>query len=181
MYFQTKFLDRQMTAISVPPPADESLSEDFQELSRIHFYLGYSPIDFMIEAVEKASLEEINKGKLQLTFATKEIQEFLFGSRSVSLSLLGEEKDKESLYFDQSFQDILSHTVKILEQAYKSPTKKNNVEMIETMIGLTQEIIYLQEQFKEQSFIFNDTSELIDTIKLKYQKLLDVQPHYDNL
>lgn len=181
MYFQTKFLDRQMTAISVPPPADESLSEGFRELSRIHFYLGYSPIDFMIEAVEKASLEEINKGKLQLTFATKEIQEFLSGSRSVSLSLLGEEKDKESLYFDKSFQDILSHTVEILEQAYKSPTKKNNVEMIETMIGLTQEIIFLQEQFKEQSFIFDDTSELIDTIKLKYQKLLEVQPHYDNL
>ena len=93
MYYQTKFLDRQMMAVSVPPPADESLSEDFQELSRIHFYLGYAPIDFMIEAVEKASLEEINKGKLQLTFAAKEIQEFLSGSRSVSLSLLGEEKE----------------------------------------------------------------------------------------
>ena len=179
MYSISKFEDRHMMAVSVPPPVNEELSKDFQELSRIHFYLGRAPIDFMIEAVEKASLKDIEKGKVAIYFAVKEIQEFLFDT---CLGMwFSQEKFNSGLYFNNSFNNILNHTVKVLDGAYKSPTKKNNLEAIETMVGLTHEIIFLKEELKKVGIQTENFNDLIDLVKSKYQKIYLLNGNYETL
>ncbi len=136
MYHVSKFEDRHIMAISVPPSAHPDLSDDFMELSRIHFYLGRASIDHMVTAVENASLAEIDKGKIQIYFATKEIQEFLSNSFS-SIYSFSEKSLNPELSFQESFDKILKHTLEVLSSSYKKPTKKDNIVAIETMIGLT--------------------------------------------
>lgn len=180
MYSVSTFGDRQMVAFSVPPPCNSNLEKGFKELSRIHFYLGHSPIDFMIESVEKASLTDIEKGKIQIYFAVKEIQEFL--SRSwTSISAFGDDKLNPSLYFDKAFKNILEHTVEVLDTAYKKPTKEENLVVIETMLGLTQEVIFLHKNMQEVGIQTASIDELLNSVTDKYKKIFDLKGHYENL
>ncbi len=179
MYSVTQFLDRQMMAVSVSPPVNEQLSDDFQELARIHFYLGHAPIDFMIEAVEKASLQEIEKGKIPIYFATKEIQEFL-ADMTLGVSF-GYEKFNTATYFNTSFKGILNHTVEVLDSAYNSPKKKHNFEAVQTMVSLTHEVVFLKEHLHEVGVETESVQDLVDMVKTKYQKVQALNTHYDNL
>lgn len=178
MYHVSKFEDRHMMAISVPPSVHPDLSEDFMELSRIHFYLGRAPIDHMVQAVENASLEEIDKGKLQIYFATKEIQEFLSDTFS-SIYSFSEKSLNPEIYFQNSFDKILTHTLEVLESSYKKPTKKNNVVTIETMIGLTHEVQFLHHELSKVGIITN--IDKIEEIKTQFEKIYNLKSHYENL
>lgn len=178
MYSATKFEDRYMTAFSVPPSAHPDLPEDFRELSRIHFYFGRYPIDHMIQAVEQSSLEQIDKGRIQLIFATKEIQEFLSGSWS-NVDTFSKNSLDSSLYFQKTFNNTFKHTLEVLEKAYKKPTKKSNLDTIETMIGLTQEAKFLSQEL-EKVGVVTDTQK-IEEIKQAYEKVLNLKEHYPNL
>lgn len=180
MYSITKFEDRQMFACSVPPPYNENLEEGFQELSRIHFYMGQAPIDFMIETVERASLTDIEKGKIQIYFACKEIQDF-FSSSWGNVSAFGEGSLNPALYFDKTFKNILEHTEKIVNGAYKKPAGKENLVKIETMLGLTHEVIFLSQNLKEVGIETSNNDDLVNSIKEKYQKIFDLKSHYEQL
>ncbi len=179
MYSMTKFYDREMFACSVPPSCNENLSEEFSELSRIHFYLGRHPIDFMIKGVEQASLTDIEKGKIQIYFAVKEIQDYLFRSLK-DISISGEDKFEPNLYFNKTFESILNHTIEVIDYAYKKPTKKDNVTVIETMLGLAQEVKYFSSVLQEVNINTNVEQKLNEIVE-KYQKILDIKPHYSNL
>jgi len=180
MYSITKFADRQMFACSVPPSANENLSEGFQELSRIHFYLGHAPIDFMIEAVEKASLKDIERGKVQIYFAVKEIEDYLHTSLG-DISTSGEDRFNANLYFDKTFNSMLTHTIEVLDSVHKKPTKKNNVEKIEAMLGLTHEVKFFNNYLQEAGINTTNIDNLVKEIGEKYQKVLDIKDHYSNL
>jgi hypothetical protein len=169
-----------MFACSVPPSANQNLDEGFQELSRIHFYLGHASIDFMIEAVEKASLTDIEKGKIQLYFAVKEIQDYLQNALG-DIHTTGEDKFNPGLYFDKTFNNILTHTVEVLNAAHKKPSKKDNAVKIETMLGLTQEVIFFNKTLQESGVDTANTDSLVGEIVEKYQKILDLKPHYPEL
>lgn len=178
MYSVTKFEDRYMTAFSVPPSAHSDLPEDFAELSRIHFYLGNHPIDHMIKSVEDASLEQIDKGRVQIYFATKEIQEFLSGSWS-NVSAFSKDSLNPELYFQKTFNHTFKHTLEVLENAYKKPTKKNNLEIIETMMGLTHEAQFLSKEL-EKVGVITDTKK-IEEIQNLYEKVFNLKQNYPNL
>jgi hypothetical protein len=180
MYSITKFADRQMFACSVPPPANKNLDEGFQELSRIHFYLGHASIDFMIEAVEKASLTDIEKGKIQLYFAVKEIQDYLQSALG-DIHTNGEDRFNPGLYFDKTFNNILNHTIEVLNDAHKKPSKKDNAVKIETMLGLVQEVKIFNKTLQDSGVNTANTDSLVNQIVEKYQKILDLQPHYPGL
>lgn len=178
MYSVTKFQDRHMMAFSVPPYAHADLHKDFQELSRIHFYLGHHPIDFMIKAVEDASLEDIEKGKTQIYFATKEIQEFLSSSWS-NIDAFSKNSLDTSLYFQKTFDNTLSHALEVLEYAFKKPTKKNNIDKIEVMLGLTHEVAFLSKQLAKIGIVTN--TDKIAKVETQYAKIYNLKSHYDNL
>lgn len=178
MYHVSKFEDRHIMAISVPPSAHPDLSDDFMELSRIHFYLGRASIDHMVTAVENASLAEIDKGKIQIYFATKEIQEFLSNSFS-SIYSFSEKSLNSELYFQESFDKILKHTVEVLSSSYKKPTKKDNIVAIETMIGLTHEVQFLHDELSKVGVVTSIDS--IEEIKTQFEKIYNLKSHYDNL
>lgn len=180
MYTMSKFLDRQMFACSVPPSANEHLSEGFKELSRIHFYLGHAPIDFMIEAVEKASLQDIERGKVQIYFAVKEIQDYLQSALG-DISTHGEDRFNPSLYFDKTFGNILNHTIEVLDTAHQNPSEKDNVVKIETMLGLAHEAKFFNQILKDSGVEVMNIDALMNEISEKYQKLLDLKPHYPQL
>lgn len=178
MYSMTQFEDRYMTAFSVPPSAHPDLPEDFRELSRIHFYFGRYPIDHMIQAVEQSSLEQIDKGKVQLYFATKEIQEFLSGSWS-NVDAFSKNSLDTSLYFQKTFDKTFKHALEVLEKAYQKPTKKNNLAIIDTMMGLTHEAQFLSEELAKVGVI-TDTKK-IEEIKNSYNKIVNLKNHYPSL
>lgn len=180
MYTKTSFEDRNFMACSVPPPVNERLDEGFSELSRIHFYLGNVPIDFMIESVEKASLEDIERGKIPIYFAVKEIQDFLQASYNRVL-VSSKDKLEPNLYFDQAFKDILSHCVEVLELVYKKPTKKRNLAAIETMLKLTHEVKYLKENLSIAGINTLDITQYLEDIEQKYQKIYKLKDNYENL
>jgi hypothetical protein len=180
MYTMSKFLDRQMFACSIPPSANEQLSEGFRELSRIHFYLGHAPIDFMIDAVEKASLKDIERGKVQIYFAVKEIQDYLQTALG-DISTQGENRFNPGLYFDKTFGSILNHTIEVLDNAHQKPAKKDNVAKIETMLGLAQEVKFFNENLKDSGVEVMNIDALMNEIREKYQKVLDLKPHYSQL
>lgn len=178
MYHVSKFEDRHIMAISVPPSVHPDLPKDFQELSRIHFYLGRAPIDHILKSVEEASLETIDKGRIQIYFATKEIQEFLSSSWS-NLDTFSDNSLEPSLYFQKSFNDLLKHTEEVLVQAYKKPTKKYNLTTIETMIGLTHEVDILSQELAKVGIVTN--IDKIEDIKVQFSKLYNLKSHYENL
>lgn len=177
MYTINKFEDRQFMACSIPPPYNSTLPKDFQELSRIHFYLGNTPIDFMIEAVEKASLQEIEKGKIQIYFAVKEIQDYLM-STSSDISTIGSDNLDENLCFNKAFKSILNHTLEVLEGVYQNPTEKSNVNKIETMLSLAQEVKILNESLTNVGMEATKIDSLLETIKNKYQEVLKLKENY---
>lgn len=178
MYLVNNFAGHNMIAFSVPPSAHVDLTEGFQKLSRIHFYLGRTPIDFMVEAVENASLQEIEKGKIQIYFATKEIQDFLFKSAS-HIDCFSKDSLNPSLYFQKTFDSTLSHTLNVLKKAFKSPKNKTNLETIETMLGLIHEVDFLSKELEKIGITTN--IEKIIEIKEQYSKIYNLKSHYDNL
>lgn len=178
MYHVSKFEDRHIMAFSVPPSAHPQLPKDFKELSRIHFYLGIDPIDHIVKAVEEASLETIDKGRIQIYFATKEIQDFLSNSWS-SLDTFSEDSLNPALYFQKSFDEILNHTSKVLEEAYQKPTNKYNFDMIETMIGLTHEVKFLHEELAKVGISTN--IDKIENVETKFSQIYNLKSHYKNL
>jgi hypothetical protein len=180
MYLHTQFADRELFACSVPPSCNDSLEDDFAELSRIHFYLGRTPIDFMIEAVEKTSLKDIEKGKIQIYFAVKEIQDFLSHAFD-SVSKFGAESLNPEICFNKTFNNILDETGKVLDSAYKSPTKKHNVERIETMLGLAHEVKFFSETLKDIGLSITDLTDKFKDIEEKYQKILNLKGNYEKL
>jgi hypothetical protein len=174
----SNFGERHLMAISVPPFAHPSLPTNFQELSRIHFYLGRSSIDEMVEAVEKASLEDIERGRIQIYFATKEIQEFLF-STLPELSY-DEESLNPSYYFQKSFHTIFKDSLFYLQKIFDSPSKEKNIHIIETMMPLIHEIILFNEELKKME-IHIDLSKDLDNIQNLFQKIASLKDIYPNL
>lgn len=183
MYVKSNLYDRQMMAFSVPPSSHPDLDKDFAELSRIHFYLGHQPIDFMIKAVEKASPEEIEKGNTQIYFAYKEISQYLESSLPTlyfTENQIYSNKEKKSV-FDTSFKNILNHTLSILNNAYEKPTYKHNVNMVETMIILTHEVLLLKSQLEKTQTLNESFDEQLIQIKNIYSKLYALKEHYSEL
>jgi hypothetical protein len=178
MYHTSNFLDRHFAAFSVPPSSHPSLPANFQELSRIHFYLGKAPIDEMVTAVKNASLEDIEKGQIQIYFAVKEIQDFLHKS-SPDVSNV-EESLEPSYYFEKSFQSILQDTISSLQQILTYPTKKHNFEIIQTMIPLVHECILFNQELKNIGMNI-DISSSIQDIKNSFEKIYSLKPVYPNL
>ena len=178
MYHTSNFLDRHFAAFSVPPSSHPSLPTNFQELSRIHFYLGKAPIDEMVTAVKNASLEDIEKGQIQIYFAVKEIQDFLEqSSPDVSNS---EESLEPSYYFEKSFQSILQNTLSSLQQILTYPTRKHNAEIIQTMIPLVHECILFNQELKNIGMNI-DISSSIQDIKNSFEKIYSLKTIYSNL
>ena len=178
MYQISKFAGHQMMATSVPPDAHVDLPEAFAELSHIHFYLGQAPIDHMVKAVEEASLETIAKGKLQIYFAAKEIQEF-FSYSGKNLDIFHKNSESPSFYFQQTFDEILNHAQEVLENTYKNPNKKKNFIIVETMMGLTHEVGFLSQELLKVG-IPTDVGK-IDEIEHLFSKIYDLKSHYDVL
>ncbi len=177
MFQVSKLKGHNFMAISVPPVAHQDLSDGFKELSRIHFYLGYEPVDFMLDAVKNASLEEVEKGKVQILFAVKEIQEFLSGSYA-SLETKAESKFEPAVYFNKTFKEILGHTKDVLDTAYKKPTKKKNVEAVETMAGLTQEVVFLHEELQKAGVPVANIDSEVKEIKEKFEQIYSLSASY---
>lgn len=178
MYTVSKLGDgRTFSAISVPPHAHESLSDDFKNLSRIHFYLGREPIDAMIKAIAQASPDELIRGRIQLYFAAKEIQDFLQGAKA-DLSVLGTDRLNKSLYFDMSFNHILEHTQEVLENAYNKPNQPRSSEIAKIMVGLTHEVMYLKECLAKQGLETVDINGGVEKVKIAYDKLYGLRTHY---
>ncbi len=180
MFQVSKLKGHNFMAISIPPVAHQDLSDGFKELSRIHFYLGYKPVDFMFEAVKNASLEEVEKGKVQILFAVKEIQEFLSGSYA-SLEIKAERKFEPAVYFNKTFKEILEHTKDVLDDAYKKPTKKKNVEAVETMAGLTQEVVFLHEELQKAGVTVAEIDSEVKEIKEKFKRIYSLGGNYHDL
>lgn len=183
MYVKYNLGDRKMMAFSVPPSSHPDLDNDFAELSRIHFYLGHQPIDFMIKAVEKASPEDIEKGNTQLYFAYREISQYLesaLPSLCVTENNIYSDEEKKSV-FDTSFKNVLNHTLSILKNAYEKPTYKHNVNMVETMIILTHEVLILKSELEKTQVLDNNFEEQVTQIKEAYSKLYALREHYSEL
>lgn len=178
MNYISNFGEKHFMAISLPPIAHPSLPTNFQELSRIHFYLGRSSIDEMVEAVEQSSLEDIERGQIQIYFATKEIQEFLF-STLPELSY-DEESLEPSYYFQKSFHMIFKDSLFYLQKIFDSPSKENNIHIIETMMPLIQEIILFNEELQKIE-IHIDLSKDLDNIQNLFQKIVSLKDIYPNL
>lgn len=178
MHSISNFQNRHILSFSVPPSFHTDLSKDFSELSRIHFYLGHSPIDFLVKAVESASAEDIIKGKIQIYFATKEIQEFLYKTAHIDID--SNNSLDTSLFFQKTFDNTLQHTLEVLNNCYKNPTEKSNLEIIEIVLGLTQEIIFLDKELVKININCN-ISENIEDIKTQYEKIYNLKSHYENI
>lgn len=179
MYVKSNMGDRSMMAFSVPPSVHPDLSEDFAELSRIHFYLGRQPIDFMIKAVEAATPEEIEKGTIQIHFAYKEISQYLF-STLPDIKIKESDENKTSV-FDIAFKNILNHALEVLEYAYEKPTRKDNSVEISTMMGLTHEVLFLNSELKKANIETINLDDTLSQIKDNYQKIYSLKEHYPQL
>jgi hypothetical protein len=180
MYTVSQYEDRHFMACSVPPDANNNLDKDFQELSRIHFYLGHSSVKHMFDAVEKASLEDIERGKVQLIFAAKEVQEF-FSSSYGTIDTSSSNKLDPNLYFNKAFKNILEKANECLEEVYKYPTDETNFIKASTMAGLAQEVMVLQTYLNNACVNTDSHKELMLDVKNNYEKIYKLKDSYDAL
>lgn len=170
--------NRSFFSCSVPPSAHKKLPENFKEISRIHFYFGKAPIDFMIDAVENATTEHLYLGRPQLAFSVKEVFDFIPYSNYSS-------QNKTLDYFvDKMFKDICKGTEEVIDFLLKSPSDKNNASRLNTMVQLFEELeIVRQYLLKNEScyITITTTKEIIENAFKDIQKLKDVYPHLNDI
>lgn len=166
--------NRSFFSCSVPPSAHENLPEDFQEISRIHFYFGKAPIDFMIDAVENATEEQLYIGRPQLAFSVKEVFEL------ISYSHYSHEKRTLSYFIDKMFKDICSGSGDVIETLLSNPSNKGNAIKFNTMVQLFEEVKVVNQYLSKNSSPYNllETQHLINNAFEKIEKLKEI---YSNL
>ncbi|MBN7737404.1 hypothetical protein [Klebsiella variicola] len=166
--------NRSFFSCSVPPSAHENLAEDFQEISRIHFYFGKAPVDFMIDAVENATPEQLYIGRPQLAFSVKEVFEL------ISYSHYSHEKRTLSYFIDKMFKDICSGTEDVIEELLSNPSNKNNAIKFNTTVQLFEEVEIVNQFLSKNNYSYNllKTQHIINDAFKKVEKLRDV---YSNL
>jgi len=166
--------NRSFFSCSVPPSAHENLPKDFQEISRIHFYFGNAPIDFMIDAVENATTEQLYIGRPQLAFSVKEVFEL------ISYSHYSHEKRTLSYFIDKMFKDICSGTEDVIKELLSNPSNKNNAIKFNTMVQLFEEVEVVNQYLSKNNYSYNllKTQHIINDAFKKVEKLKDV---YSNL
>lgn len=166
--------NRSFFSCSVPPSAHENLPEDFKKISRIHFYFGKAPIDFMIDAVENATPEQLYIGRPQLAFSVKEVFEL------ISYSHYSHEKRTLSYFIDKMFKDICSGTEDVIEELLSNPSNKNNAIKFNTMVQLFEEVEIVNQYLSKNNYSYNllKTQHIINDAFKKIEKLKDV---YSNL
>lgn len=166
--------NRGFFSCSIPPSAHENLPEDFKKISRIHFYFGKAPIDFMIDAVENATPEKLYIGRPQLAFSVKEVFEL------ISYSHYSYEKRTLSYFIDKMFKDICSGTEDVIEALLSNPSNKNNAIKFNTMVQLFEEVEIVNQYLSKNNYSYNllKTQNIINNAFKKVEKLKDV---YSNL
>lgn len=166
--------NRSFFSCSVPPSAHENLPEDFQEISRIHFYFGKAPIDFMIDAVENATPEQLYIGRPQLAFSVKEVFEL------ISYSHYSHEKRTLSYFIDKMFKDICSGTEDVIKALLSNPSNKHNAIKFNTMVQLFKEVEIVNQYLSKSNYSYNllETKNIINDDFKKVEKLKEI---YSNL
>lgn len=166
--------NRSFFSCSVPPSAHENLPEDFKKISRIHFYFGKASIDFMIDAVENATPEQLYIGRPQLAFSVKEVFEL------ISYSHYSHEKRTLRYFIDKMFKDICSGTEDVIEELLSNPSNKNNAIKFNTMVQLFEEVEIVNQYLSKNNYSYNllKTQHIINDAFKKVEKLKDV---YSNL
>lgn len=169
--------NRSFFSCSVPPSAHEKLPEDFKEISRIHFYFGNAPIDFMIDAVEKANPEHLYLGKPQLAFSIKEVFQLIPYSHYSS-------QNKTLDYFiNEMFKDICNGVEEVMLSLLHRPSEKNNVLRLNTMVQLFEELEIVNQFLSKNNTSYNtlNTRGVINSTFNKIEKLKEVYPHLNEI
>lgn len=169
--------NRGFFSCSIPPSAHENLPEDFKKISRIHFYFGKAPINFMIDAVENATPEQLYIGRPQLAFSVKEVFEL------ISYSHYSHEKRTLSYFIDKMFKDICSGTEDVIEELLSNPSNKNNAIKFNTMVQLFEEVEIVNQYLSKNNYSYNllKTQHIINDAFKKVEKLKDVYSNLNDL
>lgn len=169
--------NRSFFSCSVPPSAHENLPEDFQEISRIHFYFGKAPIDFMLDAVENATAEQLYIGRPQLAFSVKEVFEL------ISYSHYSHEKRTLSYFIDKMFKDICSGVGDVIETLLSNPSDKGNAIKFNTMVQLFEEVELVNQYLAKNSNSCNllEIQHIINNGFKKVEKLKEVYPNLNEI
>lgn len=163
-----------MFSCSVPPSAHEKLPDNFKEISRIHFYFGRAPIDFMIDEVEKATTEHIYLGMPQLAFSVKELFQY------IPLTHYSSQKKDVNHFINIMFKDICKGCQKISTEIINNPSNKMNVNIFNVMVQLFEEIKFIKESMG-CDFDLNKTSDDIQQSFINIENMKNVYPHFNDV
>jgi len=163
---------------SCPPFTDDTLHPYFQELSRVNQYLSTSSIDFMIDEVEKAKLEDIAKGETQLAFSIKEITQYLPYTTYIN-------KERDAFYFFNILYKTTKNIMKeIFENIKKAPQDEKNISYLNTMLNISAEMQLVYEYSKNQYFQLYDVEGYFSWIRQEcalLENLKSVYPHFNDI
>ena len=179
MFFNYKktFLGCKSTG-SCPPYTNEDLPPYFQEISKINQYLSVYPIDFMIDEVEKSSLEHISKGETQLAFSIKEITQYLPYTTYIN-------KERDAFYFLNILYKTTKNIIKqIFESIKKDPQDEKNISSLNTMLGISAEMFLVYEYSKNKDFQLEGVETYFSWINKEcdlLKNLKSVYPHFNEI
>lgn len=179
MFFNYKktFLGCKSTG-SCPPYTNEDLPPYFQEISKINQYLSVYPIDFMIDEVEKSSLEHISKGETLLAFSIKEITQYLPYTTYIN-------KERDAFYFLNILYKTTKNIIKqIFESIKKDPQDEKNISSLNTMLGISAEMFLVYEYSKNKDFQLEGVETYFSWINKEcdlLKNLKSVYPHFNEI
>lgn len=161
---------------SVPPAPYSSLSKDFNELGFIHTYLGRKNFGFMIDAVEKASVKEIEIGKKQIYFAIKEVQDFLPYTNHFFDKQINNDK---YYFFNNAFNEINNATKQMLKKLKAKPGSKKYVKDLNVLMVMHYEVSIISDAMKKLGLIKDSVKS--NKFEKQINELISMQNLYPNL
>lgn len=168
--------DQNFIACSVPPSPYKSLSKDFNELSFIHTYLGRKSFDFMIDAVEKASMKEIEIGSKQIYFAIKEVQDFL----PYTQYFFDKKVNKDNYYFfNNAISEINEIAKKTIRKLKAKPGSQKHVKDLNILMVMFFEASIISSIMNELDLIRDIVKP--DMFEEEINELISMQDLYPNL
>lgn len=179
MFFNYKktFLGCKSTG-SCPPFTDDTLHPYFQELSRINQYFSNHSIDFMIDEVEKAKLEDIAKGETQLAFSIKEATQYLPYTTYI-------DKERDAFYFLNILYNTTKNIIKkIFESIKQNPQDEKNISFLNTMLNISAEMLLVYEYSKNKDFQLEDVETYFSWINKEcalLENLKSIYPHFNGI
>lgn len=171
-YKEIKFAGYSMQSFSVPPDINKTLDNKYYELNKLQFYFGNTDLSPIINLINDATLEEIEKLKKQMIYLSKEIQNSVLDLRrrynSNDLIGITNEINKDNL---DNFKELIKKT-------YNAPNKKNNVKNLNDILNYQKEIIVFSK------IIGLDIDYIKDEINqdlLLIKNLKDAYPQYKEI